>query len=320
MPSSTFNFEAEAAEACWAGREDAIERKHLVWLLATLALTCVSLEIGVTWWSREISNYGRRIDSQYAEAIRLQPGGSSEPSSVLLVGNSSLRYGIDIQGLRKRVEPHMNVHVLSIDATLYEDWYFGLKGLFRKGSRPDRVVLILSPGQMAHVLPPTDDAARYLLGPGDILTRVRMNQLGPTTLSNSLCAHWSAFFGRRNDLRLGIKRALFPGFETMARRYMVRDTSPNYDLLPARLRELEALCSHYVVSCSCVMPPTNQMNDTLAAPSVLEAAAEAGIPVALPVPNSQLSNDKYVDGYHLNPMGQEIFTAAVADFLTRQQP
>jgi DNA polymerase III epsilon subunit-like protein len=173
---------------------------------------------------------------------------------------------------------------------------------------------------MAHVLPPTDDAAHYLLGPRDILTRVRTNQLGPTTLSNSLCAHWSAFFGRRNDLRLGIKRALFPGFETMARRYMVRDTSPNYDLVPARLRELEALCSQYGVSCSCVMPPTNQMNDTLAAPGVLKAAAEAGIPAALPVPNSQLSNDKYADGYHLNPAGQEIFTAAVADYLTGKKP
>lgn len=320
MPSYTSDSDRGIAKAPWTEREEAIERKHVLGLLAALALTCVLLEAGAAWWSREVSQYGRRIDSQYAEAARLRPGGAGQPTSVLLVGNSTLRYGINLQGLRKGIEPRLDAHVLSIDATLYEDWYFGLKELFRRGSRPDWVVLMLSPNQMGHVSPPTDDAARFLLGPGDILARTRADHLGPTVMSNALCAHWSAFFARRNDLRLGIKKALFPGFEMLARRYMVQDLSPEDDLVPARLRELEALCSRYGVRCSCVMPPTNQMNDTLEAPAILEAAADTGIQAALPVPNPQLGNDKYVDGYHLNPAGQEIFTAAVAAFLAGQKP
>ena len=316
MPSSISSF--EFAESYCGTRETAIERRHVVLLLAALVAVCVFLEVGTMWWSQSVSTFGRIVESQYREALSLRHGGSGEPVSMLIVGNSTLRHGISVQDLNGLVQPDLDVHVFAVDATMYEDWRIGLERLFRKGAHPNFVILMLPPGAMAGSAPPPDVAARYLLGPHEILMLRKIEGIGPTLLSNIFFAHYSAFFGRRTGLRLGIKRAFLPHFETFARRYMILHLKPDYSAVPSRLREFGTLCRQYGVNCLYVIPPTDSQDDSLATPRLLQAGESAGINGAAPVAGTELGEDKYIDGYHLNDKGQKIFTAALANYLKKR--
>jgi hypothetical protein len=315
VASSTISLETQVGETCRENLEIAVGREHVTHLLAAIAITCVLVEMATAVWSHSINSYGRRVETQYAEATALRSSGEGQQKSVLIVGNSTLHQGVDIGDLHNQVEPAIDAHVLSLDSMMIEDWYFALRELFRKGAHPDFVLLILPPGHVICVAPPSDDVSYYLLGRQDMLMLRRAEGLDATTLSNVLFAQSSIFGGRRNTLRLLVKNRLFPGFQTMARRYMVRNLAADYSPVPGRFREIKALCALNGVRLLFVIPPTRQESDTLGTPVVLAAAESAGVPAAMPVPNAQLSDDKYVDGYHLNREGQKIFTAALAKFL-----
>jgi len=295
-----------------------IERRHVVLLLAALVAVCILLEAGTMWWSRSVSTFGRKVESQYREALSLRHAGVGEPLSILIVGNSTLRRGINVQDLNRLVQPDLDVHIFAVDSTIYEDWRIGLERLFRKGAHPNFVILMLPLSAMAGTAPPPDTASRYLLGPQEILTLHRIEGIGPTLLSNIFFAHYSAFFGRRTGLRLGIKRAILPDFENFGHRYMILHSKPEYSAVPARFRELGTVCRQYRVNCLYIVPPTNSEDDSHVEASLLRAGKSAGINGAAPVAGTKLGEDKYIDGYHLNEKGQEIFTAAVANYLKGQ--
>lgn len=305
------------AESYVATRESVIERRHVVLLLAAIAITCALVEWATNVWSHSINKYGRQVETEYAEAVGLRSGADGEHKSVLIVGNSTLRCGVDVGDLRNQTQPDLDAHILSLNATMMEDWYFALRELFRKGAHPDFIVLMFPPSHAANVAPLPDEATYYLLGMRDILMLRRAEGISPTALSNIVFARYSAFFSRRTPVRLRVKSRLFPGFQDMALRYMHKSLTPDYRPVPGRFREIKALCAQNGVRLLFVVPPTHQEYDTLGTPVVLAAAESAGIPASIPVPNAQLSDDKYLDGYHLNSEGQKIFTAALAEFLRK---
>lgn len=319
MASSTITLETQVAGTFQESREIAVGQRHVVHLLAAIAAACVVVELATAVWSHSFSSYGRRVEAEYAEAAGLRSGREGKQKTVLIVGNSTLYHGVDILDLRDQIQPDVDAHVLSLNSMMIEDWYFALKELFRKGARSDFVLLMLPPGHVANVAPPTDDVSHYLIGTRDILMLRSAEGIDATTLSNIFFAQCSMFFGRRNDLRMLVKSTLFPGFETMASRFMrKRKLTSDYGLVPARFRDIKNLCAQNGARLLFVIPPTHQESDTLATPFVLEAAESVGVPAAIPVPNAQLSEDKYADGYHLNREGQKIFTTALAEFLRKQ--
>ncbi len=316
MPSSISSF--EMAESYGTTSKTVTEGRHVVLLLAAIAIICTLVELATNVWSHTINKYGLQVETEYAEAVGLRPGAKGKQKSVLIVGNSTLRCGVDVRDLRNQVQPDLNAHVLSLNSTLIEDWHFALRELFRKGAHPDFIVLMLPPNHVANVAPFPDEATYYLLGMQDILMLRRVERISPTELSNIFFARYSAFFSRRNPVRLRVKSRLFPGFETLSLRYMVRRLSPDYRPVPGRFREIKTLCAQNGVHLLFVVPPTHQENDTLGTPVVLAAAESAGVPATAPVLDAQLSDDKYSDGYHLNSEGQKIFTTALAEFLRKQ--
>ncbi len=316
MHSSISSF--ETTESYGATRESVIEHRHVVLLLAAIAIICTLVELATNVWSHSINKYGRQVEAEYAEAVGLRSGAEGIQKSVLIVGNSTLRCGVDVRDLRNQVQPDLDAHTLSLNSTLIEDWHFALRELFRKGARPDFVVLMLPPNHVGFVAPMPEEATYYLFGMQDIMMLRRAEGISPTALSNILFAHYSAFFSRRTPLRLRVKSRLFPGFESVSLRYMVRRPIPDYRPVPKRFREIKTLCAQNGAHLLFVIPPTHQENDALGAPVVLAAAESEGIPASMPVPNAQLSGDKYSDGYHLNSEGQKIFTAALAEFLRKQ--
>ena len=318
MSTYTISLETQVAGTLRKSREIAIGPRHVIHLVAAIAATCVLIEMVTARWSHSFSSYGRRVEVEYAEAAGLRPGGAGKQKSVLIVGNSTLYCGVDASDLRSRLQPRVDPHELPLDTTMIEDWYFGLRELFREGAHPDFIVLMLPPGHVANMPPPLDETAHYLFGVQDILMVRRVEGISLTALSNIVFARYSTFFGRRASLRLRVKSGLFPGFQTLARRYMLKSLTPDYSPALARFRAMKTLCASNGVHLLFVVPPTHQESDTLGTPIVLEAAESAGVPAAIPVPNSQLSDDKFADGYHLNREGQKIFTAALAGFIRKQ--
>jgi hypothetical protein len=315
MHSSISNFEIEVFAPQAESLSIAIGRDQVIRLLLALALVCAIVETGVAWWPRSIRSNGRRVEAEYAEALQLQPGSDNQPSSVLFVGNSTLRFGLDAQQLNRELQPKLAAHVLAVDGTMYEDWYFCLKELFRKGSHPDYVVLVLPPSHVARLAPPPDEASYYIFGTRDLLALREAEKLNPTQVSNVIFAHSSLFFSRRNDLRFAVKDKLFPGFEALARRYMLRGVPADLSPVPGRFRQLNGLCSQYHVRLMYVIPPTNEPSDTLQAPAVLQAAQANGISGSMPVLNAGMPATDYRDGYHLNELGRRVFTDSVTRLL-----
>src|ERR1700739_3550299 len=126
MPSFTSNSELLEVEELSVGPPAKINRQPVAALLLCLAFALTVLKIGTPWWSHSFSEFGRRMDSQYSDALRLRPGAQGGTKSALIVGNSTLRLGIDSEDLKKDVIPALDVHVFSLDQTTYGDWYLGL--------------------------------------------------------------------------------------------------------------------------------------------------------------------------------------------------
>ena len=279
MHSFTSNSESVTVAELTVDPPAKIDRTQVFCLLLALAVALAVLEIGTTWWSHSISKFGRRMDSEYADALQLRSSAEQGQKSVLIVGNSTLRLGIDVHDLKQDVAPAINVHVFSMEQTTYEDWYLGLEYLFRRGARPDFVLLLLPPGQMSPMVAPTDDAAHYFVGLDEIMEVKQRDHLTLTGWSNVFFAHFSSFFARRNSLRLGIKRKMFPGFETLASRYMTRKMKPDFGRLPHRFQELNSLCAQYKVQLLYAIPPTNQEDDTLASVGGRVVAPYVPVPI-----------------------------------------
>src|SRR5260370_28341508 len=67
--------------------------------------------------------------------------GPGEPPSVLLVGNSLLLHGVELDRLQALTSSRMRIYPIFLEATGYYDWLYGLQRLFRQGSRPQVVVV-----------------------------------------------------------------------------------------------------------------------------------------------------------------------------------
>ncbi len=313
MRSSTSNSEAPALRNNNPG--SSIVRVDVYLLLAVLALTCIGIEAGMWWYTHKASRYVLNFEADYNQAVALRHGRTAK--SVLIAGNSTLRRGVDMDALRSKIGPDYECHALAIESTTYLDWYFALKELFHRGAQPDYVVLILPANNVLELFPLPDFSAYYLVGTRDILALSRAENLRATAASELFVEHFSAFYTSRSALRLAVKRHLFPGFESMATRYMKQGTGRPPAVATTRMRDLKALCERNRTTMVFVVPPTNRPDET-AASEVLALAREARLAAAMPVPDAALTADYYSDGFHLNNVGRDLFTDKLASYLRRE--
>jgi hypothetical protein len=280
-----------------------------------LALTCAGIEAGTWWYTHKASRYVRNFEVEYNQAVVLKHGKAAK--TVLIAGNSTLRQGVNMEALRSKLGPDYECHVLAIESTTYLDWYFALKELFRRGAQPDYVVLILPANNVLELFPLPDFSAYYLVGTGDIFALARAENLRATAASDLFVEHFSAFYSSRSALRLAVKKHLFPGFESMATKYMKQGAGRPPAVAASRMRDLKALCERNRTTPVFVVPPTNRPDET-AASEVLALAREARLAAAMPVPDVALTADYYSDGFHLNSMGRDLFTDKLASYLRRE--
>src|ERR1700720_218024 len=79
-----------------------------------LAAICVLLilvfEIASVYLLNHQSATYARISRQYDDALKMRPAGSGEPSSVLMVGNSLLLHGVQVNCLQEMTSSRMRLY------------------------------------------------------------------------------------------------------------------------------------------------------------------------------------------------------------------
>ena len=293
-----------------------IQRAHVYQLLVVIALTCFAAEAGMWWYTRNFSRYIRQFDMDYNQAAALKHNRGSK--SLLIVGNSTLKHGVDVNSLKNTLGSGYDCHALAIEATTYVDWFFALKELFRRGTQPDYVVLVLPAKHVLELLPVLDFSAYYLIGARDIPALARAENLKATEASDVAMEHFSVFYANRSRLRAKVKQHLFPAFESMAIKYMRSSSAAEPPTMGNNpLQDLKALCERNGTTIVFVIPPTNQP-DQVGTSKLLELAREARMTAAMPLPDSDLTSSDYSDGFHLNEAGRAVFTASLAGYLREE--
>jgi hypothetical protein len=101
-----------------------------------LAVICVilivALEISSAYLLKHRSVTYARISRQYDEAVKIRPAGPGEPASVLMVGNSLLLHGVQLDRLQTLTSSSMRINPILLEQTGYYDWLYTLQGLFRQ--------------------------------------------------------------------------------------------------------------------------------------------------------------------------------------------
>jgi hypothetical protein len=290
---------------------------YVAMLLVCIAAGYCSVEVFFYVWSVRYSQVRKTLMSEYGGALDLRPWDSrSNRPTMLLAGNSLLERGVDLDQFQKSLSAVYRIQRLAVSATTYQDWHYILKEIFRRGSRPQYVVLLLSPMQLSGKYPIPALAAVNLYRGSD-LGQVASEHL--MTLNERVMlyiTHSSPFWGGRESIRYWKQRAL-PGYGIALDRQSqgMRKDHSYVRMDPKRLQDLASLCAQYNSHLVLVIPPTDQPTDAKAAPQVLAAAITTGVPVLLPLQNSSIDRSYYEDDLHLNAKGARLFTSVLADAL-----
>jgi hypothetical protein len=310
MPSSTSSSSNYSAN------------KHIALLLTLLVLFVAALEIGTRRVAGPSSRIERRVLGEFHASEALRPGPPGGPKTALVVGNSLLLFGLDMDALQSQVGANWRTQRFVIESTAFTDWYFGLRRLFAEGTRPDAVLLVLAPLDFAHNGTRGDYTARYLMRPADLPQLISAAHVHPTVGSGYLLARYSYFYALRAELRKQVSLAIFPGLRQMLAMLVPKrgESEPGAGastkleaMLGERAAALAELSRTSGVPITVVLPPSGA--DPKIAPEeqrVLNALGKAGVPASLPWSSAQTVEALYSDGFHLNDEGRRQFTSRFA--------
>lgn len=182
-----------------------------------------------------------------------------------MVGNSLLLEGVDVNRLRKLTSDRMRVYPIFLEATGYYDWLYGLERLFRKGSRPQVVVLGLGVNSFLSNGVRQDYAPMMFFDAQDALGVASELKLDRTTTSNLLLAHSSVFWDTRSVIRTQILRHTVPRCRELFLFLKPQPTIPPAPVFEAavnsRLVRLRALCEAHGAKLIILIPPTLSSED-----------------------------------------------------------
>ena len=289
-----------------------------------LVVICVTFVVGLEIFSVYVVKHHSftyaRVSRQYDEAIKVRPSRPGEPASVLLVGNSLLLSGVDVDRLHELTSGRMRIYPIFLEATGYYDWLYGLRRLFRRGARPQVVVVGLPVDLFLGTGVRQDYSPLMLFDARDVLGVASDLRLDNTATSNLLLAHSSTFWDRRSVLRTQVLRRIVPHLEDLFSLIKTVPTIPQGPEFEAvaisRLRTLRELCEAHGARLIILVPPTPSSES--ADRQMAIASQKAGVQTIVPIDPGALSARFYQpDALHLNSEGAALFTSALATDLTR---
>jgi len=284
-------------------------------LAGICAIIIMALEIFSTYLLKHHSATYARISRQYDEALKLRPAGPGEPPSVLMVGNSLLLHGVELDRLQALTSTRMRVYPIFLEATGYYDWLYALRRLFRQGARPEVVVVGVGVNYFLENGVRQDYAPMMFFDTGDTLDVASNLRLDHTATSNLLLAHSSNFWDTRSVIRTQILHRMVPHLEELFALANTRPAVPEgkefEEISIPRLRRLRELCETHGAKLILLVPPTLSSESEVS--QMAYAARAAGVDVSVPIDPAVLSAKFYQpDGMHLNSDGAQLFTSALA--------
>jgi len=291
---------------------------HAKILCVICAILIILLEVLSSYLLKHHSGTYLRVFQQQVEAVGSRPSSSGEPVSVLMVGNSLLLAGVDVDRLHQLTATRLRIYPIFLEATTYYDWLYGLRHLFREGARPQVVVVGLPVSSFLEKGVRQEYAPMMLFDVREVFDASSDLGLDRTATSNLLLEHWSTFWDTRSILRAQVLRHMIPHFENL---FMLAKGKPSipqgieFDRIAfSRLQRLRELCEEHGAKLILLIPPT-PASDSFAR-QMVTASRKVGVETLVPVDPGVLSTKYYQsDETHLNSEGAEIFTSALATYL-----
>jgi len=289
-------------------------------LVGICALLIVAFEFLSDFLLKYHSETYARVSRQYAEAVKMRPAKPGEPTSVLMIGNSLLLEGVDVDRLKKLTSSQMHIYPIFLEATGYYDWFYSLQRLFREGAKPQVVVLGVGVNSFLANSVRQDYVPLMLFDLRDSLGVASDLKMDRTATSNLLLAHSSVFWDTRTVLRTQILRHAVPHYTELV--LLLKPQSaipPPYQFQTtanSRLERLRELCEAHGAKLIILFPPTPSSEDAVRQMTL--ASRKAGVDTLVPIDPTALSVKYYQsDELHLNSEGAQLFTSALATFLPR---
>lgn len=289
-------------------------RRAIVTLLALCLVFMAAVETVTHVAYGKVSRIRARLEQEQVAARELKWNGSGS-APLLMVGNSLLLEGVQIGELQRALSPELEARRFVVEGTSYLDWYYGLRRLFREGSRPAAVVVVLSPRQFLSNSTVGDYFAHLLMDERDLLRVMHDAGYDRTVTSSLLFARASTFYGSRSEIRKWILNNIIPDLQALTSRLQptakpLGDSTFIETAAAPRMRRLAELGTSFGVQIIVVVPPVSEGGDDAYA---LQAAGKAaGVEVLVPSAPGELSVSDFADGFHLNDQGSKKFTAALA--------
>jgi len=284
-------------------------------LAAICAVLILVLETASVYLLKHQSATYARISRQYDEALKIHPADAGEPPNVLMVGNSLLLHGVQLNRLQELTSSRMRLYPIFLEATGYYDWLYALHGLFLRGARPQVVVLgvgvnyFLANGVRQDYAPMMFFSARDTL---DVASDLKLDR---TASSNLLLAHSSTFWDTRNAIRMQVLNHMVPHLEDLFSLVNQKPAVPEgrefAEITIPRLQRLREMCEANGARLILLVPPTLDSGNAIS--EMTAAAQAAGVEVSVPIDPATLTAKFYQpDGMHLNRDGAVLFTSALA--------
>ena len=294
---------------------------HARILCVICAILIILLEVLSSYLLKHYSGTYLRVFQQQVQAVGCRPSSSGEPVSVLMVGNSLLLAGVDIDRLHQLTASSMRIYPIFLEATTYYDWFYGLGHLFREGARPQIVVVGLPVSSFLEKSVRQEYAPLMLFDVREVLDASSDLGLDRTATSNLMLEHWSTFWDTRSILRAQVLRHMSPGFENLfmlAKGKLSIPQGTEFDRIAvSRLQRLRELCEEHGAKLILLIPPTPSSDNAVR--RMATASRKAGVETLVPLNSSVLATRYYQpDELHLNSEGAVLFTSALATSLRRK--
>src|SRR5260370_17320083 len=100
-------------------------------LVGICAILMIAVEITSVYLLKHDSATYARISRQYDQAAKMRPARPGEHPSVLMVGNSLLLHGVELDRLEALTSSRMRIYPIFLHAPGYSDWPYWLRLPFR---------------------------------------------------------------------------------------------------------------------------------------------------------------------------------------------
>jgi hypothetical protein len=289
-------------------------------LVGICVLLIVAFEVASDHLLKRRSETFARVSRQLADAVRVRPAKSGEPISVLMVGNSLLLEGVEVDRLQKLTSSQMRIYPIFLEATGYYDWLYGLQRLFREGARPQVVVVGVGVNSFLANSVRQDYSPLMLFDTRDTFRVASDLEMDHTATSNLLLAHSSVFWDTRSVIRTQVLCHIVPRckklFLLLKRQPPIPPAAEFQTIASSRLKRLRKLCEVHGAKLIILVPPTPFSEEAVR--QMTTASNNAGVDTLVPIDPVALSARYYQpDELHLNSEGAELFTSALATFLPR---